>query len=895
MTLMITETVKKAMEAESAERTGFKRKLFRCYECGRIGHISRNCKYNRFNKGDSKYLVFKRSAMDHEECLSEDNYKKCKKEQREKRSREIIGERVEYMELDGLRRKYHEVFSDEEEEIKYCKLDKCRIKTEEGKVVKKKGQMVEQALIADTVEHIKSLERRKIIRRSVSEWRNPVRALRKPNGKIRLVSNLMALNDIVDKDPYELARIGDVTRGTQGSRFFTVIHIKDSFYHIGICEEDKHKTAFEFNGRVYEWNSMVIGTMNTIFDDLLGGGAEVYMDDVVIHAKTKRKHDELLKEVLKRFKKNNMKINISKIQFCKKEVKLLGVTLNGEDSQACEIKKNEALEYPAPANVSELRRFLGLTGWFRSFIKDYAKLTYHLTNALKGNGNNFEWAEEMQKEFESLKECLRNLKSLKIADYSKEFLQRKDASNVGMGAVLLQRNGLNEWVPVQWASKKFTPTESRYAITEKEMYAVFWGIKKFEYELRGRKFKIETDHKALSEIRNKANFNNDRINRWIEKIQDFDFTIECRKPEIMVVADSIGRIYTEEDSKKKQMEERAIKQQIGKWKKHVIVENGLNYRKFDNNKMADIPEEKDRPKLIEKYHELKGHRSMISVYYEMKSKYYWPGMKKDIEAELSKCEVCQINNRKKSGGCVFVATSRYLEKVAFDLIEYREEKKYIVVAIDYFTRRVWDRVIDAKTGEKIVEWVKEMCVQGKKPEEIITDNGKEFVNEGFRQLCKDLSIEHRKVSIEAHRSNGRVERVIGTLRKSIAKIEGKTFEERVMKSIEIYNLSYHSGIKYTPVEAVQGTTGKIMIENGPEGTYAKRFVARKREKFYRNQIVRVAKKENLGGQTKYMKGRFVDLGMILEVCPSDSYIVRLENGRIIKKRHYDLKGIERWE
>ncbi|KAF9762180.1 Retrovirus-related Pol polyprotein from transposon [Nosema granulosis] len=312
----------------------------------------------------------------------------------------------------------------------------------------------------------------------------------------------MALNDTFEKDLYELFKIRDVTRATQGSRVFTVVDLNEGFYHIEIDEDDKKKTAFEFNRRVYEWNSMVMGfknypqilqrVMDWIFEDLLGNGVEVYMDDVVIHAKTKREHDILVEKVLIRFEKHNMKLNINKIQYRRKEVKLLGVTPNGEDTHACEIKKNEALEYPIPETVTELRRFLGLTGWFRGFIKNYAELTYNLTDALKGAGKNYKWTENMEVEFLKIKDVLRDLKSLKIADYAKEFLLKTDASNIGMGGVLLQKNEQGEYVPVQWVSKKFSPTERRYGISEKEMYAIFWGVKKFEYELRGRRFKIQT-------------------------------------------------------------------------------------------------------------------------------------------------------------------------------------------------------------------------------------------------------------------------------------------------------------------------------------------------------------------------------------------------------------------
>ena len=111
--------------------------------------------------------------------------------------------------------------------------------------------------------YIKLLESRGIIRRSTSEWRNPTRELRKPNGTIRLVSNLMSLNDLVEKDEYKLANIRDIIRYTQGSKYFSVIDLKEEFYSIETEEENKMETAFGFNKRVYEWNGMVLGFKNS--------------------------------------------------------------------------------------------------------------------------------------------------------------------------------------------------------------------------------------------------------------------------------------------------------------------------------------------------------------------------------------------------------------------------------------------------------------------------------------------------------------------------------------------------------------------------------------------------------------------------------------------------------
>ena len=161
----------------------------------------------------------------------------------------------------------------------------------------------------------------------------------------------MALNDLVVKDPYEIPNIRDVLRATQGSKWFTVLDLKEGFYHIEIREEDKHKTAFELDGQVYEWNSMVMGfknspqilqrVMNKIFADHKGKGIEVYIDDIVIHAQTERMHDELVKEAMKLLEENNMTVNREKIQWKKKEIKLLGVTVNDLNKNLMKLKETK--------------------------------------------------------------------------------------------------------------------------------------------------------------------------------------------------------------------------------------------------------------------------------------------------------------------------------------------------------------------------------------------------------------------------------------------------------------------------------------------------------------------------------------------------------------------------
>jgi hypothetical protein len=174
------------------------------------------------------------------------------------------------------------------------------------------------------------------------------------------------------------------------------------------------------------------------------------------------------------------------------------------------------------------------------------------------------------------------------------------------------------------------------------------------------------------------------------------------------------------------------------------------------------------------------------------------------------------------------------------------------------------------------------------PEEVITDNGREFNNGQFKKLCVQRKIKYTTVGVESHRSNGRVERVIRTVREAILKRGCKTQEEELLKIEDLYNNTYHSAIKCTPSEAWNDITGLARLENGPEGKYQKQFKRRWREQFKVRQQVKMAQRENLGTHQKDTKGRFVKSGVVVGKCGGDSYLVKDENGKLSKRRHFGL-------
>jgi hypothetical protein len=421
-----------------------------------------------------------------------------------------------------------------------------------------------------------------------------------------------------------------------------------------------------------------------------------------------------------------------------------------------------------------------------------------------------------------------------------------------------------------------------------------WGVEKFAYELRGRKFHLITDHKALESIRTKPEFNNNRINRWIEKIQSYDFTIEYKKAEELITADALSRLY-EEDAKKicdeKVYTKKGKKTIEGKIEKHLFVSEGRNYWRFDSGIIREVPDVGERRNLAREKHEELLHRGVESVYYELKQKFYWIGMKATIFEVLSKCKTCIEMNNKKKGGSLFVTTSRVLEKVAIDLLDLGRNDKYVLVCIDYFSRWCDMIVIKDKKSSTIILELEKLYKSKVWPEELISDNAKEFISNEFEMFCKNNGIQHKKVSVESHKSNGRVERMIETIRSGLCKCVDGNIESRISKINQAYNNTYHSAIKCTPAEAIRDNSGNAAIENSTNGKYISRFGKGKREVFVVGQQVMVAKRENIRRSVKHIKGKFIERGVIESVLEGDSYLVRNEYGNLKKKRYYDLKGI----
>ncbi|KAF7699540.1 hypothetical protein CDIK_1201 [Cucumispora dikerogammari] len=154
-----------------------------------------------------------------------------------------------------------------------------------------------------------------------------------------------------------------------------------------------------------------------------------------------------------------------------------------------------------------------------------------------------------------------------------------------------------------------------------------------------------------------------------------------------------------------------------------------------------------------------------------------------------------------------------------------------------------------------------------------------------------MSIKHLPVRIKAHRSNGKIERVIRTIKELLGKSNQRELEEKLTNVVHRYNNTYHRSIKYTPKEAFEKFSEKVKKLNSEQDKYQKRKQKRQIKKFNKNELVRIAKNENLKTKSKTHKGKFLTIGSIVERCKNDSYFVKDNSRRINKKRHFNLKKL----
>ena len=444
--------------------------------------------------------------------------------------------------------KYDDIFSKHEYDIGRTHLVEYHIDTGSSRPIRQPLRRQPLKHLDAIDENVSSMLEHGIIEPAASPWASNVVIVAKKDGSLRFCVDYRAINSVTYKDSYPLPLIDNCLNAMSGASWFSTLDLRAGYHNIPVAEKDRDKTAFITRRGCWRYTVMPFGVtcapsvFQRLMDLVLAGLSYeyclVYLDDIIIYARTFDEHLRRLEAVFSRLRWARLKLKPSKCSLLQRKVSFLGhnVSEAGVEMQSEKIKA--VLDWPTPKNLHDVRSYLGLCGYYRRFISGFANVAAPL-HALTAKGVRFEWKWEHQQAFEQLKTCLTTAPVLAMPNNEDPYILDTDASDIGLGAVLSQvQNGVER--VIAYASRTLQKPERNYETTRKELLAVVYGLKQFRQYLLGRPITIRVDHAALSWLRRTAE-PLPQLARWLTLIEQYDYTVVHRPGKRHSNADALSR------------------------------------------------------------------------------------------------------------------------------------------------------------------------------------------------------------------------------------------------------------------------------------------------------------------------------------------------------------------
>ena len=330
------------------------------------------------------------------------------------------------------------------------------------------------------------------------------------------------------KNKYPLPRIDDLFDQLRGSQYYTKIDLRTGYHQLRIREEDIPKTAFHTRYGHFEYTVMPFGLTNApvtfmdlmhrVFQSYLDQFVIVFIDEILIYSRAPEEHECRLTIVLQTLREHKLYAKMSKCKFWMKEVKFPSHVVSEQGVAVDPAKIEAVMKWEPLKNVTEVRRFMGLAGYYRRFMEGFSKLAMPMTRLTK-KGEKFLWTPECELVFHTLKEKLTTTPVLIIPTSGEGYEVYTDASLRGLGCVLMQGGKV-----VAYGSRQLKTHEQKYPTHDLELAAVVFSLKLSRCYLYGEKFQVYSDHKSLKYIFTQKDLNLGQ-RRWVEYLEDYDFTL----------------------------------------------------------------------------------------------------------------------------------------------------------------------------------------------------------------------------------------------------------------------------------------------------------------------------------------------------------------------------------
>ena len=718
-----------------------------------------------------------------------------------------------------------------------------------------------------------------------SPWASPMVPVAKPNGGTRWCVDYRKLNASTVADSYPLPNISENIDRLAGSKVFSTLDASQAYHTIPVAEGSKKALAFITCFGTYTFSRMPFGARNAgacysrfvqlCLDKLRSEHTLSYLDDIICFTETLDAHIQELDRVLEMHGQAGIKLVPGKTHLFQEEVDYLGFRVGKDGVKMKEDYVDKILEWPSPKSTKEVRSLLGFMGYYRSFIRGYAKLTNEM-NSMR-SAKKFEWTPVMEKKFRKLKDKFRGMpiRSFPRFDIPDKFQMTTDWSRDNLSAILSQvQDGQERLIAV--FGRKTTKGESNYPPWKGELSAMVYGLRKAEHILRYRPFIANTDASALVHLKTLKALTG-ILARWMQELQTYQFEVRHRRgvdngnadgvsrsnhlpeeePEdwdagtIAGVREEIERDLDREAIIKAQKEDeilievrkwltegkpsheemKAFGEELKVYAQQEIKEepDGMLVRHVTSNKSPLfkrnailVPDTlRDAVYFWSHQHPSAGHFGATATSIRAQAKWYYPGMVTELKRRTKMCSSCLAKARVKGKDCVHRPRKSGFpgERLNIDLVgplpRTANGNRYILTIEDSFSRYCQAIPIKTKEAKHVADALveKHVCIFGC-PLEILSDQGREFVNSTWKELCKRLEIKKKEMPPYNPNSNPieRFHRTLNAILRTFMDRDDPAWERYLPMATLAYNSKCHSSTGQTPFLVWMGREARLPLD-----------------------------------------------------------------------------------
>jgi len=851
---------------------------------------------------------------------------------------------VNELTLESLLSEYSDIFGEPQGKIKGFR---ATISLKDDATPKfLKARPIPYSLVTQVDRELDEMEQSGVIEKiSHSDWASPLVVVPKPNGRVRITGDFKnTVNSQLNITQYPIANPEKLFMSVAGGHTFSKLDGSNAYHQIELDDSCKKFLVINTHKGLYRYNVLPQGVASSpaIFqefaDKLLHGipMSGSYIDDVLCSAHSDQDHLRSLKTIFQRMREANYFLSKDKCQFLQPSVEFLGHVLSNRGIHTSP-KKLEAIQaIQAPKDVSELRQFLGLVNFYGKFVKNFADICAPLYK-LTQNDVQWQWSKQCRNAFEMVKSALCESPILVHFQLDRPIGISCDASSTGLGVVLFHRyddNGMTTERAISYASRVMSSTEQRYSQIEKEGLAIRFGLEKFYKFLCGRKFTLITDHKPLLAIFGPKTglrpYAAARLHRWSVYMSQFNYDIQYRKTNDHGNADALSRFPLhikpgpENDSAEVHL--------IASERMDVLPVTAKSIRQVTKNdavlsKIArfcqtgwpiNLPKEDEvmrpfflrreeisfeqgvlmwglrviiptklRKRILDSLHE--SHSGIVRMKSLARLHVWWPHIDEDIESIAKSCVDCCASRPSPPSAPLhpWQFPERPWQRLHIDLAGPLFNKMWLVV-MDAHSK--WPEIFDlqsSSTSATVIAKLREIITRFGIPEQIVSDNGRQFVSDEFHAFCKSNGIRHTTSSVYHPRSNGEAERLVQTFKKSMLMSVGDV-NLRLQRFLFSYRLTPHATTGAAPCELLLGRRPRCLLDQTRPDVHS--FVSKAQDNQVEGYNVRVRARQFMDGEDVWVKSHSKNekkwsLGTIVRALGPVTYLVAL-NGKNIK-RHVD--------